>query len=442
MIERYSTKEMEEIWDDFTKLECWIRIEMAALHALQEEGTIPKDISIPTIQIRTRQHQPEENRLTIPGTGAMLARRLYLPTFREQWLEEEEKTHHDVVAFIHTLEPELGEAGRFLHYGMTSSDLCDTEFAMRLHMAMCCIKGAFLKLQNVLRTRADEFRHSPIIGRTHGMHAEPTTFGLVLLSYVAELKRHLHRLDELSPRIFVGKLSGAVGTYAHISPKIEAAVMKKLNLGYEEVSSQVVNRDRHAELFNFIAMVGATVERLAIEIRHLSRSEVKEVAEPFGKNQKGSSAMPHKKNPIKSENVTGMARLLRHYAGAAMENIALWHQRDISHSSVERVIAPDATGLLYFMLQRMTDVVKGLIVDEEKMKSRVVESSEMWMSQTIMLNCITKGMSRTDAHTFVQNMSNEDKDEMRSRFGRLQDWPEDVIKYHLRNVTNIFARIR
>lgn len=442
MIERYSTKEIKEIWDDLTKLECWIRIEMAAMHALQEHEIIPKEISIPTIQLRTRQHQPEEARPTIPGTGAMLASRLYLPTFMEQWLEEEEKTHHDVVAFIHTLEPELGEAGRFLHYGMTSSDLCDTEFAMRLQMAMSHIKGAIIKLMNVVRMRADEFKKSPIIGRTHGMHAEPTSFGLVLLSYVAELDRHVRRLQELEPRIFVGKLSGAVGTYAHIDPKIEASVMKKLGLGYENVPSQIVNRDRHAELFNFIALVGATVERLAIEIRHLSRSEVKEVAEPFGSKQKGSSAMPHKKNPIKSENVTGMARMLRHYAGAAMENIALWHQRDISHSSVERIIAPDATGLLYFMLQRMSDVVKGLIVDEEKMKGRVTETSEEWMSQTIMLNCISKGMSRTDAHNFVQNMSDEDKIEMRSRFGRLQDWPEDMIKYHLRNVTPIFARLK
>lgn len=431
MIERYSKKEMSSVWSDNTKILCWISIEIEAMHAMKMYDLIPYDISIPTIEIRKNVNLSEP-RITMPGTGTMLASRISLSEFISDWLKEEERTRHDIVAFIHTLEPYLHEAGRFLHYGMTSSDLCDTEFAMRIRSSTDLISESMLGLKRIILARANEFKNTPIIGRTHGMWAEPTSFGLVLLSYVAELKRHMERLNEISKRIAVGKLSGAVGTYAHIGPEIEKEVMRKLNLGIEEVPSQIINRDRHAELFNLIALIGATIERLAIEIRHLSRSEVGEVSEPFGKNQKGSSAMPHKKNPILSENMTGMAHMLRHYAGAAMENIALWHQRDISHSSVERIIAPDAFNLLYFMLDRMTNVMSGLVVHTDKMADRVEYALKDWRSQMDMLYLIRKGdASRKEAHDRIQN---GEKDFMTDN--------KIMIDYHLKNVDVIFDRIR
>lgn len=408
MIERYSMRTMARIWEDKFKLHCWIRIEFAALRAMMKEGLIPK-FDLP-------DHMEH-----LDAVSQKLV---------EDWLNEEINTHHDVVAFVHVMEQKLGDNGKWFHYGMTSSDLCDTEFALRIQSALGLIKGAIVGLQNIIGEKAQIFKMQPIIGRTHGMHAEPTTFGLVLLTYVDELQRHLERLDEVSQRVEVGKISGAVGTYAHLSPDIERHALQALGLNGESVASQVVHRDRHAELFNLLALVGGTIERLAIEIRHLSRSEVKEVAEPFGKNQKGSSAMPHKKNPIKSENVTGLARMLRSYAGAAMENIALWHQRDISHSSVERMIAPDAFGLLFFMLNRMCDVVNGLVVDEDKMRYRVYESLPHWRTQTEMLKLIQKGYGRKEAHDMMQNNPITSSNQ------------ESLIEYHLRHVDTIFEKIR
>lgn len=430
MIERYSKPEMTNIWSDNTKVLCWISIEVEALHAMKNHGVIPDEVDIPTVQIRHRQSQPDETCMLFEGTGTKLATRISLPKFIEDWLVEEERTRHDVVAFIHTLEPYMQDVGRFIHYGMTSSDLCDTEMAMRMGSSLDLITLSVSRLKSTIYARAEEYKESPIVGRTHGMWAEPTSFGLVLLSYVAELKRHLARLHDISSRAKVGKLSGAVGTYAHIRPEIEKDVMEKLGLGIEEVPSQVVNRDRHAEVFNLLALIGATIERLAVEIRHLSRSEVREVSEPFGEKQKGSSAMPHKKNPIGSENMTGMARLLRHYAGAAMENIALWHQRDISHSSVERMIAPDAFGLLYFMLDRMTKMMSGLVVHTDEMLARVEYALPDWRSQMDMLKLISDGSSRKEAHDRIQN---------KERVIVRKD--DEMITYHLRNVNTIFGRM-
>jgi len=398
---------MERIWGDKFKLHCWIRIEFAALRAMMDEGIIPK-FDVP-------KHLEHIDTVHLK--------------FIEDWLEEEKRTHHDVVAFVHLMEQKLGENGKWFHYGMTSSDLCDTEFALRIQAALALIKGGVIGLQNIIGERASQYKNSPIIGRTHGMHAEPTTFGLVLLTYVDELQRHIERISQIEDRVCVGKLSGAVGTYAHITPDVERIALQSLGLNGENVASQVVHRDRHAELFNLLALIGATIERLAVEIRHLSRSEVDEVSEPFYKDQKGSSAMPHKRNPIKSENVTGLSRLLRSYAGAAMENIALWHQRDISHSSVERFVAPDSFGILYFMLDRMCKIIKNLVVNENKMRLRVYESLPFWQSQTEMLRLIKEGHGRKEAHdemqTAVLNTGNQEK----------------LIKYHLRHVDLIFKRV-
>jgi len=417
---------MEYIWSDHNKYKNWIIIEIQLLHALQHVGVIDSKLSLPTILINDTQNHME---LLIEGTGSMLARQIFFPTFIEDCVKEENKTKHDVAAFVHVLEECMpNDVSRYIHYGITSSDLCDTDFAMKIDTSIEFITEEVMIITNILKQMAIRYQYSPIIGRTHGMYAEPTSFGLVLLSYVAEFKRHLERLKQLRPRVCVGKLSGAVGTYAHIEPAVEEFVMKRCGVGIETVSTQVVSRDRHAELFNAIALIGSTLERLAIEIRHLSRSEVKEVAEPFGKKQKGSSAMPHKKNPIQSENITGLARLLKHYAGAAMDNIPLWHQRDISHSSVERIIAPDAFGILYFILNRMTNVIKDLYVDEAKMLERVKENTE-WVSQTIMLELIDGGMSRKDAHNKVQH-------------GELRPYVQsEMIDHHLHYIPDIFSRV-
>ncbi|MCK5616073.1 adenylosuccinate lyase [Candidatus Pacearchaeota archaeon] len=426
MIERYSIPPMSNIWTNEEKIRCWLRIELFALHAMLKCGIIPNDTQIPNIHITENDGET----FIIKGNVNGLTANIFIPTLIEQWLEEEKNTHHDVVAFIHVLEQNLGvKSARYIHYGMTSSDLCDTEFALRIKEGLNIIHTALMNFQMTILEKADHYKKTAIMGRTHGMLAEPTTFGIKLLTYVEELNRHSARLTELKPRILVGKLSGAVGTYAHLTPEVEKILMEELGLEIEPVASQIVHRDRHAEMFTLFAMIGSTIERLATEIRSLSRSEIDEVSEAFGKKQKGSSAMPHKRNPIKCETITGLARMLRGYSVSALENITLWHERDISHSSVERFIAPDAFGILYYMLQGMYTIINGLEVNKAGMMERVVRSKPLWTSQMAMLAEIRKGLSRKEAHDKVQS-------------GKPTFIMNNPLEHHLRHVDEIFERIK
>lgn len=418
MIERYASKEMTRIWSDENKINVWIQIQLALLKILKAVYSF--DMDIPTVIIRGEGIDIEV------GQDPNLKTSISLPVFINEWKDREAETHHDVVAFLNVLEEKIGDCGNYLHYGMTSSDLCDTELSIRIQQSLGLIVGALVGLREKLLDRAIEFRHTPIMGRTHGMYAEPTTFGLVLLIYVAELDRNLERLNSAVIANNVGKISGAVGTYAHITPEVEKLVLTNFSLNPPLVANQILQRDRHAELMNALALTGATLEKLAVQIRHLSRSEIGEVR--FGDKQKGSSAMPHKKNPIRCENICGMARLLRGYASTAMENIALWHERDISHSSAERFILPDAFGVLYFMLQRMYKVIDGLECNTEIMASRVADNANLWRSQSLMLEAIKGGMSRKEAHDMAQR-------------GELSESLQPLgLDYHLKHVDEIFKR--
>jgi len=414
MIPRYQTERMTQTWSDENKYRLWIEIELAVLH----HSTKHKIIPIESLDA---------------GIAFKKSRRIIdfdMKKFVRACLREEKKTHHDVVAFIHTLEKTLGgKAGKFLHYGMTSSDLCDTAYAMQMKFALAIINTSLIGLQHAIHEKAKKYQNVHMIGRTHGRYAEPLTFGLMLLLYVDEIQRHMDRIVETSVRASVGKISGAVGTYSHLKPAIEKDVLKDMGLNVPNITNQIVQRDRYAEVFSLLALIGCTIEKLALQFRHLSRDEVAEVFEPFGKDQKGSSSMPHKRNPIKSENICGMARMLRGYAGTALENVALWHERDISHSSVERIIGPDAFNLLHFMILRMTSIVKGMQVDALQMQHHVDDAP--WYSQTRMLDEIKDGMSRKMAHDFMQ--ANPGRSHNRGRM---------ALEKHLKWVEHIFRRIK
>jgi len=376
MIERYTPKKMGALWSLENKYKTWLEVEMAACEVLTEEGTIsPKEMAI----IRDKaKFDPKKI------------------------AEIEEEVKHDVLAFLTNISENLGDAGRHVHFGMTSSDVLDTSFALLMSRSLDQILSDLSELMRVLQDQAYRYKDTVQIGRSHGIHAEPTTFGLKLALYYEELKRDKHRLQSARKIIAVGKISGAVGTYAHLPPLIETKICKRLNLEAANISTQVIQRDRHAEVFTTLAILGGTLEKMAVEIRHLQRTEVREVEEKFSKGQKGSSAMPHKRNPIASENITGCARLLRSYSQAALENIALWHERDISHSSVERVIAPDATILADYMLQRMTKVMKTIVVYPENMKKNLEISRGLIFSQALLLELVAKGFPRDEAYHMVQ----------------------------------------
>jgi adenylosuccinate lyase len=318
-------------------------------------------------------------------------------------IEEVEKiVKHDVIAFLTVVSERVGPAARYLHLGMTSSDVLDTSFAMQLVEACGILEEDLRSLLAVLKKRAFQHRHTPIIGRTHGMHAEPTTFGLKLALWYAEMERNLERLERAKERVAYGKVSGAVGTFAHLPPSVEAYVCKKCGLKPAPISSQIIQRDRHAEFFTTLAIIAASLEKIAVEIRHLQRTEVAEAEEPFTRGQKGSSAMPHKRNPIGSENLAGLSRVLRGNAWASLENVALWHERDISHSSVERVIGPDSTILLDYMLDRMTRMMDQLVVYPENMMANLERSRGMIYSEGVLLKLVQKGLSREEAYALVQ----------------------------------------
>mgnify|MGYP000614637768 CR=1 FL=1 len=376
MIARYSHPEMQAIWSDETRFSIWLEIELLALEQMSKEGLLP------------------------PETVAEVRQRASYDVQRISEIEAEVK--HDVIAFLTNVAEKVGPAARFLHRGMTSSDVLDTAFAVQLSRAGALIMTGLERAIAALEKRALEFKHLPCIGRTHGMHAEPITFGLKLLSWACELKRQRKHLREAIELVSVGKIAGAVGTYSSVSPEVEAYVLGKLGLKPESVPSQIVHRDRHAAFFNVLALLASSLEKFCVEIRHLQRTEVSEAAEPFGKGQKGSSAMPHKKNPVLCENLAGLSRLVRGYALAAMENIALWHERDISHSSCERVIGPDACIVVDFMLRRFNTIIEGLVVDGERMSQNLALSGGIVFSGNLMLVLVDSGLSREEAYRLVQ----------------------------------------
>lgn len=376
MIPRYSRPQMAAIWTDQAKWRTWFDIELLACEAWAQVGKIP------------------------PEAVEKIKKKAKINPDRIETIEKE--TKHDVIAFVSTLAKSVGPMGRYLHLGLTSSDVLDTGLACQFVKATNLLANGLKELLQVLKTLAKKYENTPMMGRTHGIHAEPITFGLKVATWFAELKRQQERLAQAKETIAVGKVSGAVGTYVHVSETVERYVLAKLGLKAETPATQVVSRDRHAFYFNVLAGIASSIEKIAIEIRHLSRTEIGELAEPFGKGQKGSSAMPHKRNPILTENLTGLARLMRAYAQAALENVALWHERDISHSSVERVIAPDATLVLDFMLYRLIEVLKGLEVFPKRMKQNLEATHGAVFSQEVLLALVEAGLSREQAYPIVQ----------------------------------------
>ncbi len=376
MIKRYALPEISRIWEDENKFRIWLDIEILACEAQAELGNIPKE----AVKEIKQKAQFNVNRI----------------------LEIEETVQHDVIAFLTNVAEYVGPSSRYIHYGMTSSDILDTTLAIQMKQAGELILKKLETLKDILASRAVEFKNAVMVGRTHGIHAEPITFGLKLAVWYSDSLRNITRLKSAIENIAYGQISGAVGTYDHLDPFVEEYVCKKLMLKPAPISTQIIQRDRHAEFLNTLAVIAACLEKIAMEIRHLQRTEVLEVEEPFGKGQKGSSAMPHKKNPIICERVSGLSRLLRGFATTSLENIALWHERDISHSSVERVIIPDSTMILYYMLHKTIQVVKGMIVNPERMMKNLQETKGLIYSQPVLLKLIEKGLSREKAYQLVQ----------------------------------------
>ena len=376
MISRYTRPEMGRIWEPENRFAKWLQVEIVACEAMAEEGLIPEE---------ALENIKKKANFSV-----------------ERIMEIEEETKHDVIAFLTNVAEYVGPDSRFIHLGLTSSDILDTSFALLLREAMILIIGQAKKFSEVIKERAFEHKHTVMVGRSHGIHAEPITFGLKLAVWYAEMNRNIKRLEEALEVISYGKLSGAVGTFANISPKIEAYVCEKLGLKPAEISTQIIQRDRHAQYFSTLAILAGTLEKIAVEIRHLQRTEVLEAEEAFSKGQKGSSAMPHKKNPIGSENITGLARLVRSNSLAAMENMPLWHERDISHSSVERVIGPDSTILIDFMLHRLTRLIKNLVVHPKQMVENLNKLKGLIFSQQALIKLTAMGLKRESAYDIVQ----------------------------------------
>jgi len=428
MIARYTHPEMGAIWSDRRRYETWLEVELAAADAMAEAGLVPREAAS---ELRAR-------------AGFDIAR-----------IDEiEQTTQHDVIAFTTAVAERVGAAARWLHFGLTSSDVLDTAQAIQMREASGLIVRNIGVLMEAVRERAEEHRRTPMIGRTHGVHAEPMTFGLKLALWYAELQRDLDRVLRARHVVSVGKISGAVGTFAHLDPSIEARVCERLGLETAPVSSQVIQRDRHAELLSSLAITAASLEKFALEIRGLQKTEIGEVEEPFAKGQKGSSAMPHKRNPIGSEQIVGLARLVRANAMAAFENIALWHERDISHSSVERVILPDSFIALDHMLRRFTRIVRGMVVYPDRMLENLERSRGVVFSGTVLLELAKRGVSREQAYEWVQRNAMRSFHEQRD-FKQLLLADADVTNVlqpaeiekafslddQLRNVDAVFTRV-
>ncbi len=376
MISRYTRPEIGSVWTDQRRLERWLDVELAALDGWAAIGVVPP--------------------------AAVAALRAGARVDVERCREIEVRTNHDVVAFTESIAEQVGEPARWFHYGLTSSDVVDTGLALQLVDAGRLILQSLDRAHSATLARALEYRHTPCIGRTHGVHAEPTTFGLKLLGWVCQLQRDRDRLEAAFEGVAVAKLSGAVGAYGNLDPRVEQHVAAALGLGIEVAATQVVARDRHAALLAAIAVCGSSLDRFATEIRHLQRTEVREAEEPFGRGQKGSSAMPHKRNPITCERISGLARVLRGNAGVAFENVALWHERDISHSSAERVILADSTILLDYLLDRFAWVVEGMVVRPERMLANLDASHGLPFSGRVLLKLVDAGLSREAAYEIVQ----------------------------------------
>ncbi|MBH8551185.1 adenylosuccinate lyase [Nostocaceae cyanobacterium CENA357] len=376
MIERYTLPEMGDLWTESYKLKTWLQVEIAVCEAQAQLGYIPSDA---VEEIKTKANFDPK-----------------------RVLEIEAEVRHDVIAFLTNVNEYVGDAGRYIHLGLTSSDVLDTALALQLVTSLDVLSKRLEDLISAIRQKAHEHRYTVMAGRSHGIHAEPITFGFKLAGWLAEVLRHQERLKILRETIAVGKISGAVGTYANIEPRVEAIACQKLGLQPDTASTQVISRDRHADYVQQLALIAASIERFAVEIRNLQKTDVLEVEEFFAKGQKGSSAMPHKRNPIRSERLTGMARLVRSHAGAALENVALWHERDISHSSVERVILPDACILTHFMLIEITELVKNLLVYPDNMVRNLNCYGGVVFSQKVLLALVEKGSSREEAYAIVQ----------------------------------------
>ncbi len=422
MIPRYTRPEMGEIWSPKAKMQAWLEVELAATEAWAEEGTVPREAAT---EARAKA------------------------AFTVEAVEERERvTDHDVAAFVDVVAGSVGDHGRWIHYGLTSSDVLDTALALQLRQAGEIVVAGARAYRDALLERALEHRDTLCVGRTHGVHAEPTTFGLRLAGFAFEADRNLQRLEAAFAQLAFGKLSGAVGTYASTPPAVEARVMERLGLGREDVATQVVPRDRHAALLSAVALAGAGLERFATEIRNLQKTELREVEEPFGAGQKGSSAMPHKRNPIRTERVTGLARVLRGYAQAGLENVALWHERDISHSGAERVILPDATVLLDYMQDLATKVASGMTIHGERMRENLELTYGALFSQRALTALVDSGMSRDDAYRVVQENAQRAWD-TRTEFRELlaeaapQLDLDAVFDYdaYLTHLPEIFARV-
>lgn len=428
MIERYTREEMGNIWTDENKYKAWLEVEILACEAWSDLGIIPES----DVKALRENASFDINRI----------------------LEIEQETRHDVVAFTRAVSETLGEERKWVHYGLTSTDVVDTALSYLLLQANQIIRKGIVNFIEILEAKAKEHKHTVMMGRTHGVHAEPTTFGLKMALWYEEMKRNLERFDAAADTIQYGKLSGAVGTYANIDPYVEKYVTKKLGLKPAPVSTQTLQRDRHAQYMGTLALIATSIEKFATEIRGLQKTETREVEEFFAKGQKGSSAMPHKRNPIGSENMVGMSRLIRGHMVTAYENVALWHERDISHSSAERVILPDATIALDYMLSRFSNIVKNLTVFPENMKRNIDRTYGVIFSQRVLLALIDKGMSREQAYDIVQPKAMEAW-ETETQFKQFIEATTEIsaflsqeeiddcfdYTYHLKNVDQIFHKI-
>ena len=429
MIERYTLPEMGELWTDNTKLKTWLQVEIAVCEAQAELGYIPAEA---VAEIKAKANFD-----------------------LKRVLEIEAEVRHDMIAFLTNVNEYVGDVGRYIHLGLTSSDVLDTALALQMVESLDVLLSSLEELGQAIRYQAQQHRETFMVGRSHGIHAEPITFGFKLAGWLAEVFRHRQRLVQLHQNIAVGKISGAVGTYANIDPRVEAIACQKLQLEPDTASTQVISRDRHAEYVQTLALLTASIERFAVEIRNLQRTDVLEVEEYFSQGQKGSSAMPHKRNPIRSERLTGMARIVRGHAIAALENVALWHERDISHSSVERVILPDACILTHFMLKETTELVKKLLIYPENMKRNMNVYGGVIFSQRVLLALVEKGMMREDAYKIVQSSAHQAWNQPNGNFQDLISQNEQIKSYlsdaeitacfdpkhHLKHLDDVYQRL-